>query len=409
MAAFTFVPPTGFTGGGFSVGPGGIGASEAPPGPALDPADLPGFLWDSGEDPAIGTPVPDSVALNTSTVEVWVVSRGCLNTPVDLGDGSQAVYLSNVAGNTTTANVNLFSGGLYPLSDRTYWPRVTTTVHGFRCSGAHECAPFINGVDYPVATVNTFDVVGGVVGERVGGTLAFDGDIRRVLVFGSPVVGENQVKLLFTLRQRYGVIPYTRQVVCCGDSITAGYNSGQNVIPDGWHGGDYTYSYPYVMATAHRAWKVWNHGIASITIETMFSNDDTAIDPYLDPANLGTQWAVVFAGTNDLVIDDVDLAELQTRVTDYCAARRTAGWQVAYVEMMDRGDFSSGQRTVRNDFNAWLPSRVGLGIDVLITLPTGLSGLSPWVAHPELWDSDHVHLSRAGYHLLGGTVGDAMP
>lgn len=377
-------------------------------GAVWSPADLAELAWDSGDDPALGSAIPGSVSVAGATAEVWVVSRGHTSCAVMLGTNRMLFAGSMTA--DTAGDVYYFDGGLDTVPAN-YWPRFRETVHGWRGTGADKVTVNVNGRDYSELTVNAHATyTGGYVGCGIGGPGNFDfvGAVRRVLIFSTKLSPADRATLVAYLRTTYGVGAYTRQVVCAGDSLTVGYNSAGNSVFYGWTAGDHTYGWPYVVAQAESGWKVFNHGVTGKTISQMTGDDDTGVDPYLDATAFASNVCVVWAGTNDLVVDDVDLATLQSRVSAYCQSRQSAGWTVVYVEMMDRANFSAGQRTIRGQLNAWLPGRVGTDFAALASLPAGLSGASPWVGSPGLWDADEIHLSRTGYALVGASIRSAV-
>lgn len=377
---------------------------------AWTPSSLPGLVWDSGEDPAVGSAVPGSVSVSTAACEVWCVSRGHIQSVVDLGNGSQAMYYADTPNAATASKRYLFDGGIKTLRSNTYLTRVSPSISGWRGNGANSFVGFENGITYSAVAGTTTTVTGGTVGKRTtSGGFAWVGDVRRIIVFSANLSAGNRTLLLSYLRTRYGVQAYSTQVVGCGDSLTAGYNSVGNVIASGWTGGDYTWSYLTTLAAAHTDWKVFNHGVTSKTINSMTTDDTTGVDPYYDATNFARNVVVVFAGTNDVYTDAVSLATLQTRVTTYCAARKSAGWKVVYVPMLDRTQFDAGMRTIKDDFNTWLSGGgLGANADALVTLPTELAGNSPWVTYPTYWDNDNIHLSRTGYQSLAAAVGTAV-
>ena len=149
------------------------------------------------------------------------------------------------------------------------------------------------------------------------------------------------------------------QVVCEGDSISAGYNG---TLYD-----DRDESWPILLAnslgpsvlvrnlsisSAHFD-ATADGGTASLAI-TEQSPDKT--DPLLDSAYFasGKQLLVIWAGTNDLFYKsgvDGDAEAVHTRLQTYCNARTTAGWKVLVVGPIPRGPFSAGQDTELAAFN----------------------------------------------------------
>lgn len=363
------------------------------------------LLWDSGEDPAVGSSIPGSVSVNRSDYEVWCVSRGHSAAAYGIGpSGFDGMVYGGSISATATNVVTSWGGGGRTLATNAFWPRVSPTVHRTRYDGANAQHTLNGRVFSAAASALSGTAAGGRVGQSPGGSFTLEGAVRRLLIT-TRIDATNAGKMLDYLRTTYGILPYAVNVMGCGDSLTAGYNSSTNFILNGWTSGDFTHSYPYYVAQSQPSWCVLNHGITGVTINTMTTNDTTGIDPYYSVSAFANNVAVVWAGTNDIIADGVDLATLQTRVSTYVAARKTAGWKVVYVLMMDRSGFSAGQRTIKDDFNSWVSGGgLGANVDAIVSLPSGLSGNSPWSGSPSLWDSDNTHLSRSGYELIAGSI-----
>lgn len=350
-----------------------------------------------------------TISLDISTQESWLNARGTGSSFLDMGDGAQRLYYTGNLTASTTGSLYIKTGAFHESTNQ-YLSRYAFAPHGYTVSPG--VAKFLlNGWESPAISspwFNTWPAVGAKLGNGVAINSPFKGYMQDVVLCNAVLSAGNRSDLLSWLRTRCGTPLYDTQVMCCGDSLTAGYNSVDNFILNGWFGGDETHSYPYTVSTAKRSWKILNRGVTSKKIVDMTADDDTGVDPYFDATTFEHNVCVIWAGTNDLKLDDTSLATLQSRFTAYCNARTSAGWEVVAVEMMDRADFSAGQRTICGQFNTWLATQTGTLFSKLATLPAGLSGTSPWVGSPTLWDVDQTHLSRAGYQAIATPIQAAI-
>jgi len=377
---------------------------------SLDPSSLPGFLWDSGEDPALGSSVPGSFSPDLSTAEIWIVSRGHGACPLDLGNGSQAMLYMAGMSSTGVDDIHFLEGAVNPiLKTSIFLPRVSKVAWGYHGNGGSSIAPFVNGVAFSGVVAATNTTTGGTVGERTGaGTFNWLGAIHRVLIYSANLSAGNRTALLSYLRSHYGFQAYTKQVLFDGDSLTAGYNSDEHVLINGWtdNSDNYPYAMPAKVAADHTDWKVLNHGITAETLANLLAHAAASIDPYYDAANFAKNVVVLWAGTND-IIGGTALATVESNFASYVSARQGAGFKVVAIPILDRGGFSAGQRTDKDSFNTWLNAGSS-GADAVVTLPASLSGNSAWVGNPTKWDSDHTHLTQAGYYDLATPVETAI-
>jgi len=357
---------------------------------------LPGYVWDSGEDPRAGTELPRSVSINLQTAEVWIVSRGHGTCPLELGRNGEAMYYAGGMNANSIQAVNWFDGSPRQLEGGTFWPQLAPTIHGFRGNGPSSIVTFINGLEYPAIPASTPATSGGMIGKDTSfnGIYPFAGDVYRVLIYSANLSSANRVHLLTYLRDRYEVEPYDAQVIFDGSSLEAGYNSVENRILNGWSGGDHTYGYPWHIAHTRRNWKCLNHGICGETIKHLHDHAAAAIDPYFDVA-LGENIIVLGSPTNDLLFG-ANLADVEDVYMQYVADRQAVGFKVLAQLMPDRANFSAGQRADMDIFNQRLVAGM-YGVDKVGLLPASLSGFSWWKTNPSKADSDLTHLSRFGY------------
>jgi lysophospholipase L1-like esterase len=172
---------------------------------------------------------------------------------------------------------------------------------------------------------------------------------------GSPVtVTSNEISL--TTR--------TSQIVCDGDSITAG---------DGLSAGN---KYPeQLQAILGNAWQVDNVGVSGQTLDNM-QTTRTDVDSLYSGSN-AYNVNVCFGGTNDIYFN-ASAATTETRVQAYCAASRSTGFKVVVCTLLPRGDFpgtstlpadaETNHETRRLAFNTWLRANWSTFADALCDL-----------------------------------------
>lgn len=371
----------------------------------FDPTSPSEFIFDSGVDPGVGDNI--TVPVDTQTAEIILATKGLSGCPIEPTGGAyyQMYYSSSIASNAVE-DTNMFDLGPRLLQHGTFWNRNYATIHGWRGTGVNTGILQTQGIEDSPTTVVTTANTGGKIGTdgTFSGAFAFAGTVKRVLIYGTNLSSANRKKVWAALRHQNSLHAPRALIVCDGDSLTAGYNSAENVISNGWTGGDITYPWVYQLNQSHNDWHMLNHGISSQKLSQLKADAANAIDPYYRAA-YGVNIVVLFAGTNDFFTDDATLLAVQTDTSDYIAARQSAGFKVVLIPMLDRSGFSSGQRTRKDSFNAAINT---YGADAVVTLPASLSGNSPWVGNPTKWDVDQTHLLKPGYGDLAPAVGTAI-
>lgn len=178
-------------------------------------------------------------------------------------------------------------------------------------------------------------------------------------------------------------------LVCDGDSLTAGLGATSGL------------DYPAVLQGAlggQRRWRLFNGGTSGQTIVNMSADAAATIDGQL--RNYAKARLIFWGGTNDLQVDNVDLATLQSRWITYASARQSAGWTAANnrrfiaATLIARGNWTSGQRTIAGQFNTWLRSNYATYATDLLDLAA--DSRFGDAANLTMYQSDQVHLTDAG-------------
>jgi lysophospholipase L1-like esterase len=177
------------------------------------------------------------------------------------------------------------------------------------------------------------------------------------------------------------------KVVCVGDSITYGTNSGDD-------GG--TTSYPYHLATAlglSYDYLVRNVGSSGLGTADLFD-----VDYLLEPSR--TCHLIVMAGVNDLLQTADSAATIFARLQAYVAARQAAGWIVTVCTVTVIGTASAPQNVVRLAYNTLIRAGFTRVVDLAANANIGDGATTPsaWVT------ADLVHLTNTGNALAASLI-----
>ncbi len=179
-------------------------------------------------------------------------------------------------------------------------------------------------------------------------------------------------------------------VVCDGDSITAGYNLSPPEF------------YPTKLGVSLGSrWTVTNTAVTGRSITEMTTAAPASVDPQYHGSNAHNIVAIL-GGINDLV-NGASSATVIARLSTYCAARRSVGWQIIIGTIMPSGYDVDAQR-----------------LPVNTELRTNLSAYADWLADfaadPRFadidgpyYDGDRLHPSALGTDVLAELVRAQVP
>lgn len=123
-----------------------------------------------------------------------------------------------------------------------------------------------------------------------------------------------------------------------------------------------------------------------------------------------TNWAAIWAGTNDLVYG-VTAVQTETNIQTYCLARQAAGWKVAMFTLLPRsdaaapGDFETSRQTVNTWIRANWASFADLLVDVAADVRIGDAGDELDLTY---YAADQVHLNNTGRAVVAGILTTAL-
>ena len=202
--------------------------------------------------------------------------------------------------------------------------------------------------------------------------------------------------------------PVKAQVVCHGDSLTAGYNASSGLLTATGT------TYPGVLARAlGPAWRVTNIGTGGWPLDAMTGEAPQKIDPLFSP-HLTQNVLIIFGGTNDLGGGHKTAAVAYSRLIAYCRARKAAHpWRIlvvtppvaaypgVYPADFDAQMVQYGALIRRN----WRTFADGI-VDVQADFRLGTPGAE---RNPVYFNShDFTHLTDAGYAIVGRDAAAAV-
>ena len=202
--------------------------------------------------------------------------------------------------------------------------------------------------------------------------------------------------------------PITAQVVCHGDSLTAGYNASSGLLTASGT------TYPGVLAKAiGPAWHVTNIGTGGWPLGAMTGEAPTKVDPLFDP-HLKENMLIIFGGTNDLGGGHKSAQTAFGDLVSYCRARHAAHpWRVLVVTPpvaaypgVYPADFDAQMvqydALIRRNWRFFADGLVDAGADPRLGVPGA--------EHNPVYfsDKDFTHLTDAGYAIIGKDAARAV-
>lgn len=158
-------------------------------------------------------------------------------------------------------------------------------------------------------------------------------------------------------------------IVAEGDSLTSG--------PDTW-------------ARQLTDASIVNVAVPGDRLKVMVDDAAEQVDSLYEPGAI----AVLFGGTNDLKAFSVSSEWLLDKTQLWVAGRLAAGFEVAVLNMLPRGNLDDAQQATRSAFNAGLPAAVPGALVVDVCCLPGAPDMAP------LWRGDGVHPSTEGHAWL---------
>ena len=200
----------------------------------------------------------------------------------------------------------------------------------------------------------------------------------------------------------------TAQVICHGDSLTAGYNASSGLLTATGT------TYPGVLAKAlGPTWRVANIGTGGWPLGAMSGEAPQKIDPLFDP-ELKQNVLIIFGGTNDLGGGHKSAETAYADLISYCKARRAAHpWRILVVTPpvaaypgVYPADFDAQMvkygALIRRHWRFFADGIVDVGADARLGTP-GAERNPTYFS-----DKDFTHLTDAGYAIIGHAAAQAV-
>jgi lysophospholipase L1-like esterase/regulation of enolase protein 1 (concanavalin A-like superfamily) len=200
----------------------------------------------------------------------------------------------------------------------------------------------------------------------------------------------------------------TAQVICHGDSLTAGYNASSGLLTATGT------TYPGVLARAlGPKWRVTNIGTGGWPLGALIGEAPTKVDPLFDPT-LKENVLIVFGGTNDLGGGHKSAETAYGELISYCRARRAAHpWRILVVTppvaaypSVYPADFDAQMvqydALIRRNWHSFADGIVDTGADFRLGAPGAEYNPAYFSSH------DFTHLTDAGYAIIGQDAAAAV-
>ena len=191
------------------------------------------------------------------------------------------------------------------------------------------------------------------------------------------------------------------QVICHGDSLTAGYNASSGLLTATGT------TYPGVLARAlGPTWRVTSLGTGGWPLGALIGEAPQKIDPLFDP-HLKQNVLIIFGGTNDLGGGHKSAQTAYGDLISYCRARKAAHpWRILVVTPpvaaypgVYPADFDAQMvkydALIRRNWRWFADGIVDVGADPRMG--------TPGAEHNPAYfsDKDFTHLTDAGYAIVG--------
>ncbi len=228
------------------------------------------------------------------------------------------------------------------------------------------------------------------------GAATFRGELAELLVYTIAQSEPDIDKTCAGMREKWNKLlpdPAGDLLVFVGNSITTGMFCGNGK----------TWSRQASDKTpGARSW--YNISKGGVTTQQLNEMAGTNVDPLL-ALRTGKSTLVFWEGTNDLVVNQASAADAATRVGEFCAARKKAGWDNVVVLNVLPREAGPGFESQRQELNRLLSAKpASFSIDALVDLAAIPEIGAPGAEGNKTYFVDGVHLNAAGQCLVAGAV-----
>lgn len=187
--------------------------------------------------------------------------------------------------------------------------------------------------------------------------------------------------------------PREGQLICYGDSLTAGYGVGDPIV-DSW---------PGKVASLRPAALAKNYGVSGLLLGDLITWYPSRIHPLFGPTRLRNVIGIQ-GGWNDLIAGQADPETILSRWRCLVAMARSSGFQVIAQTMtagnlsVQPADAEASRQAINTAIRAGIPGPYGdavadAGGDAILGDPANTGNAT-------YWQSDQLHLTPAGYSLV---------
>jgi len=183
------------------------------------------------------------------------------------------------------------------------------------------------------------------------------------------------------------ILQFSHQIYFMGNSLTqSAVKDTDNVYPN------------KVGLLLGNSWNVNNKGIGGNTTAQMLARFNTDI---ID--NGDAEYVVILGGINDIGLD-IDATTIEANLQAMYTAAHNDSIKVVAVTILPRTNYSAARYAIMDSVNTWIKESA-INVDYIVDAfsvfenPVGTHTLDTTYS-----DGGNVHLSRAGYELLGTTV-----
>lgn len=333
--------------------------------------------------------------LNPTSLTVYAVATGPSNQEQN---GQTLIYFSGFAGGW----IRFLLTGTYPANNPC---SMFSGTHGSTLYAPLNPAVYVASSDNSRCTVRWNNVAqtnaaqsgsmtsGGVLGAGNGAEY-YAGIIYRVLIYKAAHTQAQMDAQVAELSAAHGILTnYSQQVVCRGDSITAGVDT------------TLLQSYPFQLWERYPEIKWFNFGVGGLKIgpsgnnDTMYIMDTNFVDSVYDP-KLEQNWLFFWGGVNDINSDGTSGLATYGRLTNYVAARKAAHpWKVivstvqpSVQDVVKKAEFNGLIRTNGGNWDGFIDPGYQSPVETRLNSFTNYT----------YFYTDQLHLTNAG----AGVVAD---
>lgn len=251
-------------------------------------------------------------------------------------------------------------------------------------------------------------ITGGYIGAWTGTQASFgytDQAIYEIFVYSAYPSAAQIAQLQAYANTKYGapVGARTRNIICAGDSITAGL--GSNTLQ----------SWPYKMARNGNHWQtaaIRNLGVSGMSAVTTVGSETKEFPPEYSSAYT-KNIAVLWLGTNDIAIAGQTDSQTISSIKTLGIYVKSLGFKVVWVTILPRAGMSSTQNTYITNVNAYIQGTNGSVIEdgaadaiADLTLNSHLYPLANYLAGYTI--DGGTHPNDAGYSIIAPLIYSAV-